>query len=143
MSLTHVLAALHMARRVRTSSAGRRLRPQRTGLRVAEAGKQLQTVRDALRSAHEQATALASAPARYAQALAAKEQYLTRSGDPRAHELLSLADERGRLTGQLNEITEADRAREVCARRTGSGAGSKLGSAGSWSTYDHPISAAA
>ena len=133
MSLTHVLAALHGTRADKLSRE--KAEAAAAGLRVAEAGKQLQAVRDALRSAQEQATALASAPDRYAQALAAKEQYLTRSGDPRAHELLSLADERGRLTGQLNEITEADR-----TARSAQGALAavldKLGSAGGWSTYD-------
>ena len=133
MSLTHVLAALHGSR---ADKLGReKAEAAAAGLRVAEAGKQLQTVRDALRSAHEQDGAGVRASTATAQALAAREQYLTRSGDPRAHELLSLADERGRLTGQLNEITEADR-----TARSAQGALAavldKLGSAGSWSTYD-------
>jgi hypothetical protein len=133
MSLTHVLAALHGSRE---DKLGReKAEAAAASLRVTEAEKQLQAVGDALQAARQQAAALAGAPDQYAQAMAAKEQYLTQSADPRAHELLSLADERGRLTGELNEITEAAQT-AASAQHALAAVQNKLGSAQSWSTYD-------
>jgi hypothetical protein len=78
---------------------------------------------------------LTDAPAAYAAALDEKERLLTARKDPRSARLLETADERGRCRAELKEITEAQRAATSAAEALAE-VDSKLGSAGSWSTYD-------
>jgi hypothetical protein len=79
---------------------------------------------------------LAGAPQAYADALAAKEQYLTHSADPRGARLLALADERGRLTAELEELRgateDADVAVEVLAEVQ-----DRLGTADKWPNFGY------
>lgn len=70
-----------------------------------------------------------------ADALAAKEQYLTHSADPRATRLLALADERGRLTAELDELRRASRDADA-AERALAEVSDRLGTAANWSTFD-------
>ena len=102
---------------------------------VAEAEAQLAALRREHDAASARLSQLATAPDAYARVLDDKEQHLRESGDPRRMRLLELADERGRLTGEMREIAEA-----MQAARTAFDALSqvqeKLGSASGWSTYD-------
>lgn len=69
------------------------------------------------------------------EALLAKETFLRDSGDPRAAELLALAEQRGRLVAETREIDEAISAAHDAVQALWV-ATERLGSAGSWSTYD-------
>jgi len=69
------------------------------------------------------------------EALAAKESFLRDSGDPKAAELLVMAQQRGRLVAETREIDEAIRAAHDAVQALWV-ATERLGSAGSWSTYD-------
>jgi hypothetical protein len=68
-------------------------------------------------------------------ALAAKESFLRDSGDPKAAELLVMAQQRGRLVAETRKIDEAIRAAHDAVQALWV-ATERLGSAGSWSTYD-------
>jgi hypothetical protein len=133
LSLTRVLASLHGSR----DDALARDQVQATAAqyRVAEADSRLQAIRKELAAAEDRQRQLTGAPDAYADALAAKEQHLTASSDPRRATLLQLADERGRLTADLTEMHDAQRlanaADQALARVE-----DRLGSASSWSTYD-------
>jgi hypothetical protein len=133
MSMTRVLAALHGSREDKL--ARQKAEADAAGYRVAGAEKELQAVQAELDTAGHQARNLAGAPGRYAEALAAKERHLSAAKDPRAPELLQLAEERGRLTGELTEITEAGQTAQAAQTALGA-VQDKLGSASSWSTYD-------
>ncbi|MFC3499920.1 hypothetical protein ACFOOK_02880 [Micromonospora krabiensis] len=64
-----------------------------------------------------------------------KERFLAGSGDPRSARLLELADERGRLDGELREIAEAARAADAVADDLAA-LRERLRSAATWSDYD-------
>lgn len=133
LTLTRVLASLRGARD--DLLARERAEADAARYRLVEAEKRL----DALRWEHAVARArlrqLGTAPSTYAAVLDEKARYLAASGDPRGARLLELADERGRLTGELREVAEALRA-------AGAASGAlarvrrKLASASDWSTYD-------
>ena len=133
LSLTHVLASL---RGTHADTLEReRAEADAARYRVAEAEAQLAALRREHDAASARLSQLAAAPDAYARVLDDKEQHLRESGDPRRMRLLELADERGRLTGEMREIAEA-----MQAARTAFDALSqvqeKLGSASGWSTYD-------
>jgi hypothetical protein len=69
------------------------------------------------------------------EALLAKERFLQDSGDAKAAELLALAEQRGRLVAETREIDEAISAAHDAVQALWV-ATERLGSAGSWSTYD-------
>jgi hypothetical protein len=75
--------------------------------RVRVAGAYLQAVRREYEAVQARLAQLAGAAAAYVAVLDEKERKLGESGDPRRTRLLELADERGRLTGELHEIGEA------------------------------------
>lgn len=133
VSLTRVLAALKGSRgddleRERAEAAAATYQ-----WREAEAARaSLTRDRDALAA---RVAALPSAQADWAALLAEKEQAVTASTDPRAAELLDNAGRRGALRGELREIDEALLA-TVAAASALDDVSAKLGSAGSWSTYD-------
>jgi hypothetical protein len=133
LSLTRVLASLRGARE--NTLERERAEADAARYRVAEAESRL----DALRREHSAAQArlsqLAAAPSDYAAALDDKERHLRESGDPRRTRLLELADERGRLTGEIHEVAEALRAARTAGQAL-SQVGEALGSAAGWSTYD-------
>jgi myosin heavy subunit len=104
-------------------------------LRLADAQARLDAVRGEHQAALAQANRLSSAPNDYAALLTEKERHLTESSDPRRATLLSLADERGRLTAELGEMQAAMQAADA-ARQALSLVEDKLGSASSWNTYD-------
>ncbi len=68
-------------------------------------------------------------------ALAAKEQYLTHSADPRGARLLALADERGRAAAELAELHRASDDASAAAQAL-AGVQDRLGTAANWSTFD-------
>ncbi len=105
LSLTRVLAALHGSRE--DALARERAEADAARYRVAQAQQRLDDVRAELGRLEGRQAQLAGAPQAYADALAAKEQYLTHSADPRGARLLALADERGRLTAELEELRRA------------------------------------
>jgi hypothetical protein len=133
LSLTRVLAALHGSRedalaREKADAAAARYR-------VAQAQQRLDAARAELASLQDRQAQLAGAPQAYADALAAKEQYLTHSADPRGARLLALAEQRGRLTAELDELHHAsyDAGEAVHALTE---VQDRLGTAANWSTFD-------
>jgi hypothetical protein len=108
ISLGRVLASLAGSRDERLDRE--RAEADAARYRVAEAGSRLDAVRGELSAADRRLAALESAPRAYAAVLDEKDHYLTGSGDARSRALLALADERGRLTADLNETYEAIRA---------------------------------
>jgi hypothetical protein len=133
VSLTRVLAALHGSRE--DALAREKAEADGARYRVAQAQQRLDAAHAELTRLEDRQAQLAPAPQAYADALAAKEQYLTHSADPRGARLLALADQRGRLTAELNEL-----------KRAGDDAGAavqalaevqdRLGTAANWSTFD-------
>jgi len=71
----------------------------------------------------------------YQDALAAKEQYLTHSADPRGARLLALADERGRLAAELGELHRASDDASAAGQALAD-VQDRLGNAANWSTFD-------
>jgi hypothetical protein len=133
LTLTHVMAALHGSREGKLASE--KAEADRAAYQAAELAGQVQAIETELRAAQDQARSLAGAPDQYERALTAKEQLLEQAGGPAAHELLSLADERGRLTGELTEIADAEgTARAALAALAD--VQSALGSASGWNTFD-------
>jgi len=133
MSLTRVLAALHGSRE--ETLEREKAEADAARYRVAEAEQRLQAVRDELSSLEGRRARLAGAPQEYADALAAKEQYLTHSADPRGARLLALADERGRLTAERDELHRAGDDASAASRALDD-VRDRLGTAAGWSTYD-------
>ena len=80
-------------------------------------------------------TELAGAGRAYTDALAAKERYLTSSADPRGARLLALAEERGRLTAELDELHRASDDADAAAHALAE-VRDRLGTAAGWSTFD-------
>jgi hypothetical protein len=133
LSLTRVLAALHGSRE--NALAREKAEAEAARYRVAQARQRLDAARAELASLEDRQAQLAGAPQAYADALAAKEQYLTHSADPRGARLLALADQRGRLTAELNELHHAsyDAGEAVQALTE---VQDRLGTAANWSTFD-------
>ncbi|GIF77408.1 hypothetical protein [Asanoa siamensis] len=133
MSLTRVLASLRGARD--DLLARERAEADAARYQVADAEARLAMVRREQEATRERLRRLSSAPREYAAVLAEKEQHLRSSGDPRGPRLLALADERGRLTSELRELSEALRAADAADTALAE-VQRKVGSAGGWSTYD-------
>ena len=133
LSLTRVLAALHGSRE--DALAREKAEAEAARYRVAQAQQRLDAARAELASLEDRQAQLAGAPQAYADALAAKEQYLTHSADPRGAQLLALAEQRGRLTAELNELHHAsyDAGEAVQALTE---VQDRLGTAANWSTFD-------
>lgn len=123
LSLARVLASLKGSRE------------QELARERAEAQARLAAVRGEQQSARERLDHLASAPDSYAALLTEKERHLTESGDPRRVALLSLADERGRLNGEIAEISLAGQG-AAAARQALLRVQDTLRSAMGWNTYD-------
>jgi hypothetical protein len=133
MSLGRVLASLAGSRDERL--VRERAEAEAARYKLAEAESRLAAVNDELSAAEQRLATLESAPSAYAALLDEKEQYLTGSGDARSRSLLALADERGRLTAELNETDEAVRAADAATAAL-SDVQEVLRSASGWSTYD-------
>jgi hypothetical protein len=103
--------------------------------RVAQAQQHLDAVRAELGQLEDRQAQLAEAPQAYTDALAAKEEYLTHSADARGARLMALAQERGRLTAELNELHRASDDADAAVQALG-GVQDRLDSAASWSTFD-------
>jgi hypothetical protein len=133
ISLSRVVASLAGSRDERL--ARERAEAQAARYRVAEMRAQLDALRDEHDAARQRLDRLATASDRYSAALDAKERYVSQSGDPRSSELLMLAQERGRLSGELKETEEALEAAGAALNAL-SLVQDRLGSAAGWSTYD-------
>ncbi|MEG3632634.1 hypothetical protein [Micromonospora palythoicola] len=133
LSLTRVLVSLRGARD--DTLARERAEAEAARYRVAEAEGRLAAIRREHTAAEARLRQLAAAPSTYAAVLDDKERYLRDSGDPRRAPLMELADERGRLTGETREVSEAIRAAHT-AWHALSQVRDKLGNASGWSTYD-------
>jgi hypothetical protein len=133
LSLTRVLAALHGSRE--DALAREKADVEAARYRVAQAQQRLDAARAELAGLQDRQAQLAGAPQAYADALAAKEQYLTHSADPRGARLLALAEQRGRLTAELDELHHAsyDAGEAVQALTE---VQDRLGTAANWSTFD-------
>jgi len=133
LSLTRVLAALHGSRE--DALAREKADAEAARYRVAQAQQRLDAARAELAGLQDRQAQLAGAPQAYADALAAKEQYLTHSADPRGARLLALAEQRGRLTAELDELHHAsyDAGEAVQALTE---VQDRLGTAANWSTFD-------
>ena len=133
LSLTRVLAVLHGSRQ--DVLAREKAEAEAARYRVAQAQQRLDAARAELSSMEERQARLAGAPQAYADALAAKEQYLTHSADPRGARLLALAEERGQLTAELGELHRASDDAGAAAQALAE-VQDRLGTAASWSTFD-------
>ncbi len=133
ISLARVLAALAGARDERL--ARERAEADAARYRAAEAAARLEAVRREVAAAGDRLAALESAPRAYAAVLDEKERYLAASGDKRGGVLLTLADERGRLTAELMETGEAIAAADAATDALWQ-VDDVLRSASGWSTYD-------
>ena len=132
-SLTRIVASLRGSRD--DALARERAEADAARYRVAEAKARLRAVLQDHDAAQDRLAALADAAARYAALLDEKERYLRGSGSPRGRQLLSLAEERGRLQAELREIDEAVSA-ATKAEHALEALQSSLNSASGWSTYD-------
>jgi hypothetical protein len=133
ISLTRVLASLRGSRD--DALARERAEADAARYRVADAQSRLDAIAREQAEAAGQLDQLAGAPQAYADALSEKERHLTGSSDPRGAALLELADERGRLTAEVSEMSKAQQAADA-ADQALSQVQDRLGSASSWSTYD-------
>ena len=133
LSLTRVLASLHGSRD--DALAREKAEADAARYKIAQAQQRLDAAQAELASLKDRIAQLAGAPQAYADALAAKEQYLTHSADPRGARLLSLAEERGRLTAELNELQRA-RDDAQAAGQALADVQDRLGNAANWSTFD-------
>lgn len=133
VTLTRVVSALRgskdddLAREKAEADAAR--------LRLAHTEAQLTAVQRELASAVTRVQTLSSAPTRFQQVLDDKEEALTQVDDPRAATLMELAEQRGRIEGEIRELAEAAEAAQtadVALREVAV----KLDSASQWSTYD-------
>ena len=133
LSLTRVLAALHGSRE--DALAREKADVEAARYRVAQAQQRLDAARAELAGLQDRQAQLAGAPQAYADALAAKEQDQTHSADPRGARLLALAEQRGRLTAELDELHHAsyDAGEAVQALTE---VQDRLGTAANWSTFD-------
>jgi hypothetical protein len=128
-----VLASLHGSRD--DALAREKAEAEAAGYKVAQAQQRLESVRAELARLQDRLAQLAGGPQAYADALAAKEQFLTHSADPRGARLLALADERGRLIAELNELYRA-RDDAGTAVQALADVQDRLGTAANWSTFD-------
>ena len=133
LSLTRVLAVLHGSRQ--DVLAREKAEAEAARYQVAQAQQRLDAVRAELSSMGERQARLAGAPQAYADALAAKEEYLTDSADPRGARLLALAEERGQLTAELGELRRASGDAGAAAQAL-TEVQDRLGTAASWPTFD-------
>lgn len=133
LSLTRVLTALHGSRE--DTLAREKANAAAASYQVTQAQQRLDATRAELGRLQERQAQLAGAPQEYADALAAKEQYLTHSADPRGARLLALAEQRGRLTAELSELQHASHDADAAVQAL-SDVQDRLGTAASWSTFD-------
>ena len=133
LSLTRLLAALHGSRE--DALAREKAEADAARYRVAQAQQRLDAVRAELGSLEERQARLARAPQVYADALAAKEQYLTHSADPRGARLLARAADRGRLSAELDELNRASSDAGAAVQALAE-VQDRLGTAANWSTFD-------
>jgi hypothetical protein len=133
LSLTRVLASLHGSRE--DALAREKAEAEAARYNVAHARQRLESARAEVASLEARLAQLAGAPQEYTDALAAKEQFLTHSADPRGSRLLALADERGRLIAELNELYRARDDAEAAVQALAE-VQDRLGTAANWSTFD-------
>lgn len=133
LSLTRVLAALHGSRE--DALAREKAEAEAARYQVAQAQRRLDAARAELGSLDDRQAQLAGAPQEYADALAAKEQYLTHAADPRGARLLALAQERGRLTAELDELHRASGDAGAVVQALAE-VQDRLGTAANWSAFD-------
>jgi len=122
LSLTRVLASLHGSRD--DALAREKAEAEAARYKIAQAQQRLDAARAELASLQGRLAQLSGAPQAYADALAAKEQYLTHSADPRGARLLALAELR-------RASDDADAAIQALADVQ-----DRLGTAANWSTFD-------
>jgi hypothetical protein len=133
VSLTRIIASLLGSRDERLGQE--RAEAEAARYRVAEAAARLEAVRREHAAALARLDGLAGAPEAYEAVLEDKEQFLADSPGPQGARLVALAEERGRVTGERHELTEAmDAAHD--ARGALQLLAQTLGSAAGWSTYD-------
>ncbi len=133
LSLTRLLAGL---RGSRTRDLDReRAEAEAARYRVAEGQDRLDALRAQLTEVEARLAATSTAPNTYAALLAEKERQVRASGTGPAGRLTELAEQRGRLTAELKELTEAQAAARAAAQALDE-ANRLLESADGWSTAD-------
>ncbi|SCL31221.1 hypothetical protein GA0070624_4228 [Micromonospora rhizosphaerae] len=122
----HRLAGLTLGRLVASLRGARddelareRAEAEAVRYRVTEAEQRLAALRAERAKARARQTRLVEARRVYEMLLNERERELAGTDDPRRTRLLELADERGRLAGEQREVTEALRAADPAADRTG------------------------
>jgi hypothetical protein len=133
LSLTRVLAGLHGSRE--DALAREKAEADAARYRVAQAQQRLDAAQAELAALEDRQARLAGAPQAYAEALAAKEEFLTHSADPRGAHLLALAEQRGRMTAELKELQRAGADADAAVQALAD-VRDRLGTAANWSTFD-------
>ncbi|AGZ41288.1 hypothetical protein [Actinoplanes friuliensis] len=132
-SLTRLLADLRGSRD--EALARERAEAETARYRLAQAQDRLGALTAQLAQVEARLVATSTAPATYAGLLEEKERQVRASGAGSAGRLTELAGERGRLTAELAELTEAEGAARAAAQALGE-ANQLLESAHGWSTAD-------
>ncbi|GIF21520.1 regulator of replication initiation timing [Actinoplanes tereljensis] len=130
-SLTRLLAAVRGSREQALDRE--KAEAEAARYRVAQAQDRLDALRAQLAQVEARLVATATAPGTYAMLLAQKEKQLVASGA--GGRLAELAEQRGRLTAELKELTEAESAARAAAQAL-TDANEMLESADNWSTAD-------
>jgi len=133
LSLARLLAGLRGSREQALDRE--RAEAEAARYRVAQAQDRLDALGDRLADVEARLVATSTAPGTYAVLLAEKERQLRASGTGSAGRLGELAEQRGRLTAELKELTEAESAARAAAHALAE-ANEMLESADSWSTAD-------
>lgn len=111
VSFGRVIAAVQGARRYRL--AREQLEAEAAALRVRDAESRLGVLERDLTLVEERLRGLAGVEEAYAAVLDDKEDYLRRLNDPRWWQVLELAQEKGRLRGELREVIDAAQAAQT------------------------------
>jgi chromosome segregation ATPase len=133
LSLTRVLADLHGSRQ--DALAREKAEADAASYRIAQAQQRLDGLQAQLATCAQRQEQLAGAPQAYADAMAAKEQRVEHSADPRGARLLALADERGKLIAELSELHRASDDASAAAQALAD-VQHRLGTAANWSNFD-------
>lgn len=133
LSLTRILAGLRGSRG--ESLDRERAEAQAAHYRVAQAQDRLDALHAQLGDVTARWAETGTAPATYAKLLAEKERRLREDGTGPGPRLAELAEQRGRLTAELKELTEAETAARAAAHAL-TEANAPLESADGWSAAD-------
>jgi hypothetical protein len=135
LSLTRLVASLRGSREQALDRERAEAEAEAARYRVAQAQDTLDALRAQLAEIEARRVATSTAPGTYAMLLKEKERQLRASDTGPGPRLSELAEQRGRLTAELKELTEAEAAAKAAARAL-TDANELLDSADNWSAAD-------